>query len=1130
MNHGERFNPFPGPQPYRAADQHRFLGREQVTQRLVNHILARPYLTLFGPSGAGKSSLMQAAVIPQLRQLHGFRTVSVETWHADETPLERLVKAMFSDLELGDVPQEMRSCEAVDEALRLAERYSDRPILIYLDQLEKLLLPSCPPGEADELFESLGALARRPLRGLQLVLALREDYLGRFRDRVRGQQSLQDPGFRLGPLTVKEMAWVACRLAEVGEPAQHWAEKEMRALMLEVRTPGHSPTQEAEIQAAFAQIVCRALWEERAASGGVGEAVKAEPILHRYLEATLEGLGPLRGDAVRLLEEQLVAQDGSRTLLTEQEARAVLGEGAAEQVLVSLERAAVLRSEEHQGSRYFELGHDWLANKVLELKRERESWRKRQKERADRRALLVRYVAWGSTGVAVMMFVLLFLAVNAKREATEQARRAFDLSMMAGAREQLELGQPALATLLLLEVNHPEQRMGWTALAQASLDSNFLELTLHGSGLPLNAAAYSPDGQRIVTAADDGSVRLWSADGSGQPVRLGAHAQSVQSAAFSRNGQRIVTTGRDGTARVWWVDGSKQPIVFKGDTCGVGSAAFSPDGQRIVLACRDGTAQVWWADGSGLLLVLEGHESGLTSAVFSPDGQRIVTTSWDGTARVWRANGLAQPLVLEGHEGPSVSAAFSPDGQRIVTASRDGTVRVWWADGSGSPVVLQGHKGPVWSAAFSPDGQRIVTASDDGTARVWRADGLTESIVLEGHEGPVRSAAFSPDGQHLVTASWDGTARVWRVEELEQPLVLRGHKSAVISAAFSPDGMFIATASRDKLVRLWKSDGSMPLRTFVGHTEPITSIAFSPDGQRIVTASRDKTARVWRTNGWGTPVVLQGHTDEVSFAAFSPDGQRIVTTSWDKTAWVWDADGSGPLFKLEGHKGRVTTAAFSPDGQYLLTADSTGVVSKWRADGMGEPRVVAALERSVNSVAYSSSGQLILTSADDGTARVWQADGSGEPVVFKGHKGPVYFAAFSPDDQFIVTAGNDTTVRVWRANDPTQFNVLEGHAGPVQSATFSPRGDKIVTASWDRTARVWDLPTSRPRDIAVLRRLLEQDNQECLSADMRQHYLDEPEPRARERYVNCERDHGREPAQPWLSRKESRTAGSPKRM
>ena len=62
---------------------------------------------------------------------------------------------------------------------------------------------------------------------------------------------------------------------------------------------------------------------------------------------------------------------GNRKPLTEKEARAALSERAADEVLRRLEQEAVLRAEEHQGSRYFELGHDWLAKRVYEQKQGR---------------------------------------------------------------------------------------------------------------------------------------------------------------------------------------------------------------------------------------------------------------------------------------------------------------------------------------------------------------------------------------------------------------------------------------------------------------------------------------------------------------------------------------------------------------------------------------------------------------------------------------------------------------------------------------------------------------------------------------------------------------------------------------
>src|SRR5262249_32899616 len=103
-------------------------------------------------------------------------------------------------------------------------------------------------------------LAQRPMRGLQLVLSLREDYLGRFRDRLRSQRRLLDHGFRVGPLTVGELIDAVCKGAAKGEPPQQWRADEMRKLLLQVRTPGEAETEQAEAQAAYAQIVCRSLW------------------------------------------------------------------------------------------------------------------------------------------------------------------------------------------------------------------------------------------------------------------------------------------------------------------------------------------------------------------------------------------------------------------------------------------------------------------------------------------------------------------------------------------------------------------------------------------------------------------------------------------------------------------------------------------------------------------------------------------------------------------------------------------------------------------------------------------------------------------------------------------------------
>jgi WD40 repeat protein len=43
--------------------------------------------------------------------------------------------------------------------------------------------------------------------------------------------------------------------------------------------------------------------------------------------------------------------------------------------------------------------------------------------------------------------------------------------------------------------------------------------------------AWSPDGTRVATGSDDKTVRVWKADGTGEPIVLRGHAESVGAVA-----------------------------------------------------------------------------------------------------------------------------------------------------------------------------------------------------------------------------------------------------------------------------------------------------------------------------------------------------------------------------------------------------------------------------------------------------------------------------------------------------------------------------------------------------------------------------------------------------------------------
>jgi WD40 repeat protein len=86
---------------------------------------------------------------------------------------------------------------------------------------------------------------------------------------------------------------------------------------------------------------------------------------------------------------------------------------------------------------------------------------------------------------------------------------------------------------------------------------------LQGHQRKINAVAFSPDSQLVVTASDDETARLWYADTGQELYTLTGHRMAVTLATFSPDGKRVATASMDGTARVWLIDPLEIAIMRK---------------------------------------------------------------------------------------------------------------------------------------------------------------------------------------------------------------------------------------------------------------------------------------------------------------------------------------------------------------------------------------------------------------------------------------------------------------------------------------------------------------------------------------------------------------------------------------
>ncbi|HEU4557337.1 MAG TPA: hypothetical protein VFS20_05785 [Longimicrobium sp.] len=184
------------------------------------------------------------------------------------------------------------------------------------------------------------------------------------------------------------------------------------------------------------------------------------------------------------------------------------------------------------------------------------------------------------------------------------------------------------------------------------------------------AERLSPDGARILVPlgnrnvfSSDDSVALVVEVATGAVVdTLYGHRGPVYAAAWSPDGSRIVTGGEDGTVRLWDGQSYSAGRVLQLPDTRVLHVNFSPDGERVLVSSRDALAQIWNPT-SGALLELFGHEDGIQQAFFSPGGELVVSVGDDGV-RVWAAR--SGRMLRRYMGGGAAWALLSPDCGRLV--------------------------------------------------------------------------------------------------------------------------------------------------------------------------------------------------------------------------------------------------------------------------------------------------------------------------------------------------------------------------------------------------------------------------------------------------------------------------------
>ncbi|QRW04589.1 WD repeat-containing protein [Ceratobasidium sp. AG-Ba] len=250
---------------------------------------------------------------------------------------------------------------------------------------------------------------------------------------------------------------------------------------------------------------------------------------------------------------------------------------------------------------------------------------------------------------------------------------------------------------------------------------------------------WHPSGNVLAAGSTDSTVWIWNFP-SGTPLLvLSAHESPLTAGLFTPNGKRLLSASDSGT--LIFTDPRTPTPVFKltssdarfGMEAGITAIGVNAASTVAVVGGADGQVRVVNLTKGDVVGALESHaegESVETIAFVSPaatapgtsDLELVVTGATDGKIFISDLNTRRLRTTLLGHEDAITSLTVHSDGRLITSSSSDKTLRTWDVRTGECIRIHKGHAGPVMGAAVgkrSTGEEVVVSAGDEGVCLVF---------------------------------------------------------------------------------------------------------------------------------------------------------------------------------------------------------------------------------------------------------------------------------------------------------------------------------------------------------------------------------------------------------------------------
>ena len=570
-----------------------------------------------------------------------------------------------------------------------------------------------------------------------------------------------------------------------------------------------------------------------------------------------------------------------------------------------------------------------------------------------------------------------------------------------------------------------------------------------------------------------------------EPVPLTGHQAAVYDVAWLPDGQSLVSASFDQTLKLWDVSSRTVIRTMEGHTGIVLSVAVSPDGTLIASGASDNSIRLWEVPQNSPTRTITAHDGESLAIALSPDGKVLATADATGAVRLFDSETGTQQREIKLAAAASV-LAWSRNNQTLAAGCVNGSLHLISATNGAIAVSVAAHAGRITGLEFSTNNSQFFTAGADGFVRRWPValkapdDGsaLTKEAAQAEHvadEKTVHGLTLLSNGAQYATAGEDGQVKIWNASNGAPASSVSGFEGPALCVAFSVDRRQVAAGGTDGTVRCWNASNGAPLfRHETG--QPVRSLAFSPDSRKLVAAVEDHSLHVFDA----TPLnpqpaeppsrspaqVLKLNDASIQGLAWQSDNRTLHSLSADGSLATWAVAETGALASLSGHRGPVYGLQFSPDGRTLASGSNDKTVRLWDVETRKATKTLATQDAGIYSLTWTPASDQLVTSGADHSVRLYDVASSRELRAFSGPRYAVYSAALSPDGKSVAAGGmglgEQRGILLWDVGSSEPRTTLTGHKDDVYRVEFNASGDRLLSIGYSGEFRIWDVGSGQP--------------------------------------------------------------------